>query len=298
VLPGIEDPRARVAVWNALQLAAADAEVAPSAALDLVVAALPAETDDSILAAIGRWATRTLTGSYLDDVARPAARVRLAGAMFAVIDVAEPGSGRQLAAARTAVATTVDVTRLHGWLADEGRPDGLVVDAELRWAILYRLAALGELDDAAIAAELEQDRSSQGVVHAARCRAARPDEQAKAAAWAALMTDPERPNYELYAMAEGFWQPGHAAVTAPYAEAYFRQIAGTATLRSGWVADRVALLAYPWTAVEPATVAATERLLADAALPSGIRRSIVDAGDDLRRALAVRQEFGIAPDAA
>ncbi len=298
LLPGIEDPRARVSVWNALQLAAADAQLDPALALELVVAALPAETDDSILGAIGRWATRTLAGGYLDDVARPAALARLAGAMLAVVDVAEAGSGRQLAAARTAVAATSDAARLRAWLADEQRPTGLVVDAELRWAILHRLAALGDLDEAGIAAELEHDRSSQGVVHAAGCRAARPDEQAKDAAWAALMTDAERPNYELYALAEGFWQPGQGAVTDPYADAYFAQIGEAARLRTGWVADRVALLAYPRTAVRPSTVAATERLVADPTLPSGVRRSIVDAGDDLRRALAVRQEFGLAPDAA
>jgi hypothetical protein len=44
--------------------------------------------------------------------------------------------------------------------------------------------------------------------------------------------------------------------------------------------------------VEPATLEGTQRLLASDTLPPGLRRSIVDAGDDLRRALAVRQRFG------
>ncbi|HJQ41570.1 MAG TPA: aminopeptidase N, partial [Jatrophihabitantaceae bacterium] len=47
LLPRLADPRARVVVWNALQLATADAELDPSLAVDVVSRALPAETDDS-----------------------------------------------------------------------------------------------------------------------------------------------------------------------------------------------------------------------------------------------------------
>jgi aminopeptidase N len=295
LLPTLTDPRTRVAVWNALQLAVADAEMDPNRGVDLVVAALPAEGEDAVVASVGRWAARALLGGYLDADARAGATARIADAMLAVAGAAGPGSSRQLAAARVAIATTLDVGVLDAWLTGSAVPPGLVVDADLRWALLHRLAALGGVSADAIDAELENDHSSQGAVHAARCRAARPDPAAKRAAWEALMADPERPNYELYALAEGFWEPDQLSLTQEYVGEYFDRLPAASSLRSGWVADRVALLAYPWPAVGASTAAATQRLLEQGDLPSGVRRSVVDAGDDLRRALAVRERFGLAP---
>jgi aminopeptidase N len=291
-LVGIEDARARVAIWNALVLAVADAQLDPALAVDIVTTGLPAETDDAVITAFGRWVTRTLAGTCLEPAARPGALARIAGAMLAVTDVAEAGSGRQLAAARLAVATTTEVPRLRGWLAGAQVPTGLAVDPELRWAILLRLVGLGEAGEDAIAAEAERDRTSEGAVHAARCRAAAPDRRAKRAAWNAIMRDTRRANYELYAVAEGFWDPDQRELTDRYVERYFEQIADTAQLRSGWAGSRIAALAYPWTAVAESTLSATERLLADAALDPGIGRSVSDAADDLRRAVAVRARAG------
>jgi aminopeptidase N len=296
LLPGIADARGRVAVWNALQLAVADAELDPTEALAIVTTALPAETGAIVLARIGRWAQRTVAGTYLYDAARSGALVRVADAMLGLCTAAAAGSGRQLAAARVAIAATADASLLRGWLVGEGTPDGLVVDTELRWTILERLALLGELSPDEIAAAAAADHSSSGAVHAARCRASRPDADAKADAWAAMLHDPDAPNYELYALAEGFWDPAQRELTEPYVERYFAEIAGTAALRSGWVVDRMAELAYPWPIVEPGTVAATRQLLEQPGLHPGLRRSVVDAGDDLRRAVAVRERF--APDVA
>jgi aminopeptidase N len=171
----------------------------------------------------------------------------------------------------------------------------MAVDNELRWAILERLASLGELDAAGIEAELARDRSTQGAVHAARCRALLPHAAAKAAAWQAMLTDTTRSNYELYAIAEGFWHPEQTAVTAPYSTRYFERIADTAWLRHGWIVGRLALLAYPRTAVDHATLARGDELLRRADLDAAIRRSVIDAADDLRRALAARERFGTVP---
>jgi len=298
LLPGVADARTRVTVWNALRLAVADAEVHPSHALAVVLAALPGEGEDTVLDSVARWAAGTLVATYLDDATRPAAQAQLAAALFAAAEGSAAGTGRQLAAARAAIGVAGDRAQLDDWLAGRGLPAGLEIDTELRWLIVRRLAALGALDDAAIDAELERDHSSSGLVHAAYCRAARPDPDAKAAAWRTIMTDADRGNYELYALAEGFWQPEQRALTAAYVAPYFAELPGASHLRSGWVTQRVALRAYPWTAVAPATLAATEQLLAGDSLPAIVRRAVVDAGDDLRRAVAARERFGLAPDVA
>jgi aminopeptidase N len=288
-LAAIDDARARVVVWNALQLAVADADVDPQLALEVTLAALTVEPDN-VLAVVGRWVLGPLAAAL------PAAAVgpglaRLATVMLDVCTTAAPGSGRQLAAARLAIAATADSGLLRSWLSGSGTPDGLVVDTDLRWAVLVALASAGDLDADEIDAEAAADRSTAGAVRAAQCRAARPDAEAKAAAWQALTSDADRPNYELYAMADGFWQLGQRELTAPYVERYFTEIPATARLRSGWVVARVALRAFPWTAVSAGTLAAVDRLV-DGDVDAGIRRSVIDAGDDLRRALAARTRFG------
>ncbi|HKC28541.1 MAG TPA: ERAP1-like C-terminal domain-containing protein, partial [Jatrophihabitans sp.] len=295
-LAGVAEPRTRVAIWNALQLAVADAEVDPAVAVDVVVDALATETDDAVLRAVGRWAAGSLTGCYLAGSRRIRAVGRVSRAMLRAAERAAPGSSRQLAAIRVAIATMSDTGRLRDWLEGIHLPHGLVVDAELRWSMVLRLAQLGVLDAASIDDEAARDRSSQGAVHAARCTAARPDPTAKEAAWQALMHDPDRPNYELYALAEGFWHPDQTAITRPFVQRYFADIPQTAGLRSGWVVARIASLAYPWTAVDPATLEWTEQLLADDNLDRQLRRSVIDAADDLRRALQARLAFEVAPD--
>ncbi len=287
VLPRLE-PVSRVALWNALQLAAADAEIAPQQVLDIVEAAAP--EGDNVLARVLAWAVRTVAGTYVPAEARADALDRLTVIAQRALDAAEPGSGRQLAAARAVTSASLDGQLLRSWSAGDA-PAGLVVDTDLRWLLLQRLAALGELSEAEIVVAETEDRSSAGAVHAAQCRALRPDPDGKAAVWQQLMHDRSVSNYELYALADGFWHPLQQAVTEPFVERYFAEIAATAELRSGWVAARVAGYAFPWTAVAQATLHAADSLLGRADLRSGIRRAVADATDDLRRAVRVREKF-------
>jgi aminopeptidase N len=292
LLPALGDALARVSVWNALRLAVADAEVSADLALHIVEEAVSGEPD-AVTGPVLRWAVDTVAGVYLPEGMRRAEGLRrLAHTADAAMRAAQPASGRQLAAARGYVAATPDAELLQAWLAGERLPQGVVVDDELRWAVLGRLSSLGAIAADEIDAELARDRSAPGQVHAAGCRAMLPTAEAKAAAWQAIMTDPRASNYEVYALAEGFWHPEHTELTAPYVERYFDEIAATARLRQGWVVARLAWLAYPSTAVAQDTLDRSAALLARPDLDSGIRRSVVDACDDLGRALTSRAQFG------
>ncbi len=57
--------------------------------------------------------------------------------------------------------------------------EGLTVDADLRWALLQRLAATGAADDGEIDAELRRDDTATGQRQAALARAARPTRSGK-----------------------------------------------------------------------------------------------------------------------
>jgi aminopeptidase N len=284
------DAMARVSVWNALRLAVADAEVDPLLAVDIVVAAIGSEASDAVVGSVLRWTSDALLGAYLADAPARSAALRVSEVAWQIAVAAAPASGLQLAGMRGAIATSSDTDRLTRWL-DGDLPVGLDLDAELRWTLLGRLATLGAVDVERIDAELSRDPSSQGLVHAARCRTLLPDATTKRAAWHSLTRDADCPNYELYAIAESFWRPGQAEFTAPYVERYFGEIGATAALRSGWVVGQVAQLAYPRFEVSAMTLSLTDELLARTDLADGIRRSVVDAGDDLRRAFASRRAF-------
>ena len=287
LLPRIGDPLTRAAVWNALAYAVDDAELDPRLVLDVLAAALPHETQDVGLSAMLGWATTTVRGRYL---APGQGDARVADLATAVLDNAAPGGGAQLAAARAVAATAAEPDLLRGWL-DGAAPDGLAVDVDLRWALLWRLCVLGAADHASIDAERERDPAAEGAVHAARCRAALPTAEAKEAAWDLITGDAQVSNYVLYATCEGFWAPEQQQVTQRYIGRYFSEVPETTRFRSGWVVGETARLAFPVYAVSADTVRLAEQVLGQDLAP-GVRRSVADRAHDLQRAVEVRRRFG------
>ncbi len=288
-MTAINDPVTRGVVWLAVRDALDDAELTGAYALDLLTAALPEETKEIAVLSLTAWADTTLLGRYLGP--DRSARDRVAAAAMARLSAAPPGSGLQVAAALGWARVATDADAMHGWL-DGDAPQGLAMDADMRWAVLTSLSRLGNASVDDIEGELRRDTSSQGVVHAARCRASLPDPQTKQAVWSRITTDAKLSNYEVYALCEGFWRPEQSLLLQPYVERYFAEIAGTSAFRSGWVVSETARLAYPAYAVEPETLQRADRLLGDRSLEPGLRRSLADGTDDLRRALAVRTAGG------
>ncbi|MDM4720312.1 aminopeptidase N [Micromonospora sp. WMMA1363] len=287
LLPGLVDPLARALLWGEALDAATDGERPITALVGLIAAALPAETE-VVIAEDVLTLSRSLIDRYLDPLARRAALVRVAGACRQLLDSAPAGGSLQLAAARGWIAATTDADLLTSWLAGRAVPPGLAVDAELRWAVLGRLVVLGAAGAAEIAAEAAADRSATGAERAARCRAALPDPVAKQTAWEIVVADTRLSNRLVEATAEGFWQPEQAELTAPYLARYFADLPVAARRRTPWVTDRIAALAFPRYAVAQTTREAVTALLARDDLTPGLRRQVVDADDDLRRALVAR----------
>jgi aminopeptidase N len=162
--------------------------------------------------------------------------------------------------------------------------------------VLLRLATHGAVDQARIDAELAADRSARGGQEATRCRAARPDPAAKQWAWRLATVDREQSNRVVVAAADGFWRPEQADLTRDYVTRYFTEIPATARWRSEQMLVAATRAAYPRYAVEEATVTAAEAALAGDLHPL-VRREILDATDDLRRALLTRSGPQTAPGA-
>ncbi|HST48784.1 aminopeptidase N [Jatrophihabitans sp.] len=293
LLPRIEAAPTRVVLYNAIRDAVRDAELDSEQALDMVLAALAREPVELVTAELLQFATEKLAGCFAVPADRPARRARIAELAHRLLATAPPGSDAQLEAARAGIRASDDPDWLVAWEAGRQLPPGLVIDAELRWALVTRLAALGALSAADIDAELARDESTAGVVHAARARAMRPDPAAKADTWALLTQPSERPVYELYASAEGFFEPGQHELTAPYLPRFFAEMPGTAGHRRGWALGAVIGKAFPVAAASGEVLDLAEQTVAaDRSLDPAVRRALVDGTDTLRRAVRSLRRSG------
>ena len=289
LLPSMTDPLMRASVWNALRDGVRNALIDPAVALDLVEVALPLEDHDSGVSALGNFAIERLCGRLLRDFGSGLQRVHDAATTRLV--TAEPGSGVQLAAMRVVLASCADPDVLRGWLSADDAPAGMEVDLDLRWKILIRLATLGAVGRDELREWLERDTTAQAEVDLTRCLASLPDDEAKVYAWDRFSGAALASNHHLGAAGSGFWRRGQEALTDPYLERYFAEVADTAKIRAGWNLTSVAEAFFPRGSLKESTVSAGEKALADPTLHSSLRRMLADETDDLTRGLRARQAF-------
>ncbi|AXI71047.1 aminopeptidase N [Streptomyces cavourensis] len=289
-LSAIPDPLTRAVIWNAARDTVRDGELDPARYLTAARTHLPYESDLALVQGVLSFADGQIAARYVTPEARPAALATLTSLCRDLIRRTEDGShpGLRLIAVRHFIDAATQPDTLQSWLADGTVHGGPELDPELRWRILTRLAALGATDETAIAAELAADPSATGREGAARCRAALPTPEAKAAAWQAMFSDDTLSNYLFTATAQGFWQPGQEELLAPYVHRFYPDATALAARRGPAIAEAAGRYAFPAYAIDTDSLATGTRALKDPALIPALRRKLVDQLDDLRRALAVR----------
>jgi aminopeptidase N len=289
-LSGIEDPVARVVLWNSIRDQVRSAELDPGIGLNVVTDSLPKEPDDLITAAILDWARGVLAGPYSRPDQRPLRMARLAATAAAILQRAAPGSDRQLSSWRSLLGCTDDVGLLRSWLAGDRLPEGRQLDAELRWRAVTRLAALtGER--AVVEEEYDRDRTASGRVHRARALASLPQPAAKEAAFDRLLRPSDLSAYELYATAEGFFLPEQGELTEPFVRRFFAGMNATARFRTGWSLGEIVLRAFPASANTRVTLELAQEVLATTDLDPRVRRPVTEATDNLRRAVESLEKY-------
>ncbi|HTZ22769.1 MAG TPA: aminopeptidase N [Streptosporangiaceae bacterium] len=283
------DSLARAVCWSAAIDMVQEAELSLPAFVRLLAAGMGSEPSVSVLQSL-----HMLTARLLRSMADPAwvseGKQQLATAAVALLRSAEPGSDHQLAWAQLlawTAATPDQLDLLAGLLDGSAEVPGLAVDAELRWALLERLATVGRAGDAEIDAELERDATDAGRRHAAAVRAAVPDAEHKEAAWALLA---ERDDLGLEGVIEvtrGFNQPEHEELLAPYAERYLAALPAIWSSRSEFFRNVLGQLMFPYPAVSPELVERLDAFLAEDRDP-GLARVVIEARDRVQRALRSR----------
>ncbi|MFD8154209.1 MULTISPECIES: aminopeptidase N [unclassified Streptomyces] len=290
-LGDFESSLPRALCWASAWDMTRDAQLAARDYLSLVLSGIGKESDIGVVQSLHRQ-VKLAIDLYADPAARETLLARWTDATLAHLRAAAPGGDHQLAWARAFAATArtpEQLDLLEALLDGSQSVEGLVVDTELRWAFVQRLAAVGRFDEAEIAAEYERDRTAAGERHAATARAARPTAEAKAEAWASVVDSDKLPNAVQEAVIGGFVQTDQRELLAPYAERYFEVVKDIWASRSHEMAQQIAVGLYPAVQVSQETLDRTDAWLSSAEPNAALRRLVSESRAGVERALRAQR---------
>jgi aminopeptidase N len=285
------DSLARTVCWSAVLDMVQQGELSVPAFVTILTSGMGQEPVVSVLQTLHMTAAR-LMAVMADPAWVPAGKQQLATAALPLLRAAEPGSDHQLAWMQLLAwtASTPDqLDLLAGLLAGTTEIEGLVVDTELRWSLLRRLAAKGRAGDDQIDAELARDATDAGRRHAAASRAAIPDAEHKDAAWRLLSESEELGHEGVFAVAAAFGQAEHAALLTPYAALYFEALPDLWASRGDHLKRVLADGLFPYASAAPELLARIDAFLAAAPRDPALVRILVERRDTVERALRSRE---------
>jgi aminopeptidase N len=290
-LGDFESSLPRALCWASAWDMTRDAELAARDYLSLVLSGIGKESDIGVVQSLHRQ-VKLAVDLYADPAAREALLARWTDATLAHLRAAAPGSDHQLAWARAFAATArtpEQLDLLDALLEGSQTIEGLVVDTELRWSFVQRLAAVGRFDETEIAGEYDRDRTAAGERHAATARAARPTPEAKAEAWASVVDSDKLPNAVQEAVIAGFVQTDQRELLAPYADRYFEVVKDIWQSRSHEMAQQIAVGLYPTVQVSQETLDKTDAWLTSAEPNAALRRLVSESRAGVERALRAQR---------
>jgi len=291
-LSAVPQAQARAVVWTSLFDGVALAEIDPRHLLAVLATSWASESNQSIINRVGLQMTQRIIPALIPSGEREGAYTVMATAASLMLAESDPGSSRALVAARYVAISTADVALLRRWADGRELPEGLDGDSDFRWVSLSNLARRGAIGSSELDAALEQDHTMAGTLKWLQAKASVPDAAAKVWAWEQLTGEHGRSNYELNALAAGFWQAGDQDVLRPYVERYFTDVPSLSGRLGEDALARVATLAFPGSVVEVSTAEQSAAALHRQDLTASVRRAIVDADSLLGEALASRATFG------
>ncbi|AYY12164.1 aminopeptidase N [Actinobacteria bacterium YIM 96077] len=277
----------RALCWTAATDMLRDAELPTREFVELVLGGIERETSISVVQHVLHTA-RMAIHLYADPSEPLRLAARWATGLRELAGAAEPGSDAQLAFTRAWVSSAGSeqhVAEIRALLDGSDVLPGLIVDTDLRWHLLQRLAVLGAADDKEIDSELARDNTSTGERHAAYARAAQPTEEAKADAWRKAVESDELPNALLTATIQGFAQPEQRALLRPYVSQYLEAVPRVWAERTIDTAQKIVQGLFPRVLADAETASAVREWLEGADIPDAARRLVAEGLADLDRAL-------------
>ena len=285
-LRDIDDSVSRALIWGAAWDMTRDAEMSTTDYLNMVLSADLGSIEIGVAQQLLLQA-RSAIEQFGNPENRAANRDALAASLIEALAKTEPGSDHQLAFVKNiaGIARTKDhIALVAGWLDGSATPAGLEVDTDLRWQLVARLVALGELPESAIDEELERDNTAGGQRQAASARAGIPTAQAKLTAWSAVIDNHDLANALLESTVGGFSQPDQRELLEPLVDKYFAVIAEVWETRTNEIAQTLTLGLFPSLLGSPAILAKADAFISGSS-DVGAIRLIRELRDNVARSL-------------
>ncbi len=236
-LKDIASPLARSLVWGSVWDSTRDAETPARDFIDLVLNNIASETESTTIRTV--LGQLSLAASvYADPATRDAQVVRVADALWALVEKAQPGSDAQFQFLRafTSLASTDAQLAIVADLRSGARAlSGLDIDTDLGWELLISLAAGNKISRSEIDAYLATDDTATGRQSAAHARAALATPADKQAAWDSVYGSDTEPNTIVEKTALGFQRTTDVSLLEPFIDQY------TAALRDVWTSRSYAI---------------------------------------------------------
>ena len=281
-IASIEESLPRALCWGAAWDMTRDAELASADFVSLVLAGVGSESDLTAVGSLLRQGT-TAVRLFTHEDDRPELSRRWEEGVKALAESAAPGSDHQLAFVRAYASASSSPDEVRA-LLDAGLP-GLDVDTDLRWTLLTALARLGAADESEIAAELERDHTISGQERAAAARAIRPTQEAKEAAWQAVVVDSTTPNETRRQTAGAFQVHGQGDLLEPFVDRYLEMAESIVEEQGVWIGQIALVSLFPLANPTQQTLDKVDAWLGSTSATAAATRYVGEGRDDLARAL-------------
>lgn len=294
-LDAFTDSLPRTLVWASVWDATRDAETAARDYIDLLLGNIAHESDSTVVLVLLRQLA-TAVDLYVAPEHRPATARATTDTLWTLATDAPAGSDTQLQLVKAFAghaATDEQLDTVSALLDGHTRLDGLEIDTDLHWELLTSLVVGGRAGAAEIDAQLAVDPTATGQRAAAAARAAIPTDEAKAAAWAAVVEADTLPNALQSATIGGFGRVHDRTLLRGYVAPYFDALERVWADRTNEMAQNIVVGLYPTDLAddpEADVLGATDAWLAthpDAA--PALRRLVVESRDGVRRTLAAQE---------
>jgi aminopeptidase N len=287
-LANIADPLARALVWGSAWDATRDAEMAPSAYVDLVLQNIETETESTTIRTTLAQVS-TVARMYVTPARRGETLRRIADTMLTFAERATPGSDAQFQFLRTFAAiasTTEHGDVLRAIRSGDRTIDGITVDTDLDWDLLEGMVLAGVAFEADIDFALAADNTANGAQAAARLRATIPTAEGKRAVFEMLRDDASVPNALVDHSTRGYLHVNDASVFEPLVADYFAAIENIWENRTYKIAEYFAEGLYPAVLATKELAKTTHAWLdSHPDAPSALRRLVSEGLAGVERAL-------------
>jgi aminopeptidase N len=185
------------------------------------------------------------------------------------------------------------VAALRGLARTATTPDQLDVlaahatEADLRWRRLARLAELDLLDESDVEGLLAEDPNPDAWMSALQARTARPNPEAKAEAWQAVVEERKVPPGVIGRIGQSFWRPGQEELVTPYAEKFLASLPRFGDAGMIW-AGSLTFAFYPSVGGEDGFVDRLDEAAGGDGVSPVVRETVRDINERRRRRDAAR----------